>query len=133
MTTHADRLAHFQRVLWPDAELIAVSVDYDAVTIEVRESTGLRRLLTCRGHVGYECRGFWDEVIIERAELLATDDFLTDCLKRLRADPLDSGSPARNARSFGVLRIVLLDGCAVTVASTELEVSTPQGDDARAS
>lgn len=75
---------------------------------------------------------FWDEVIIGRAELLATDDFLTDCLRRLRVDPLVSGCPVRNTRSFGVLRIFLLDGCAVTVAFAELEVSTAQGDDARA-
>ena len=55
---------------WPDADLEQASLDYDAVVLRIRESTGHVKMVRCEGYIAFEMSGFWDEMIIESAELL---------------------------------------------------------------
>jgi len=71
MTDHSNTAA-LAEIRWADAELQRVTVDYDAVVLRVRESDGKVRTLRAEGHIGYSLVGFWDEVIIVRAELSHT-------------------------------------------------------------
>jgi hypothetical protein len=121
MTGHSSDPAALHDILWPDAELETVSVDYDGVRLELLESNGRKRTFSCMGYIGYEFVGFWDEVVIETATYRSDDEFLERCLRALhgrlgQAFP-DSGSPDRNARSFGVLTLGFADGGALKIAA----------------
>jgi hypothetical protein len=67
--------------------------------------------------------GFWDEVVVERAEIIDADAFLQECVRSLEARygqilP-DTGSPARNRRSRRVLKVYLSDGAVLRVVAAE--------------
>jgi hypothetical protein len=115
-------------VLWPDASIRSISIDYHSVAIHLRESTGRKRVLTCRGYIGYQLVGFWDEVVVERAELNESDPFLSDCLRRIDSvyhnDPPETGDPIRNRRSWNVLLIHLGDGSVLRVAGADFSVNS---------
>lgn len=110
-------------VLWPDAHLESITIDYEEVRISLEESTGRRMTVSCWGHIGYSMVGFWDEMIVERASCDPKDPFLAECLRSLESRYgqkwFDSGSPARNTRSWNVLRIVLSDGVELKVAAAQ--------------
>jgi hypothetical protein len=110
-------------VLWADGEIQTVAADYSEVRIALRESTGQTRTVRCRGHIGYSATGLWDEVIVERAEIVDSDPFLDECLQSLSArygtNPPETGCVERNQRSWQVLRIQLADGAVVKVAAAD--------------
>lgn len=124
MIGHSESWVEFRNVLWRDAEILSLSVDYDDVTLTLRESSGLMRHVICEGYIGYSTIGFWDEVIIERAELENQGDYLTSCLgsisKRLGSEPAPSGNQLRNLGSFIQLMIVLSDDCRIEIAMSKL-------------
>jgi hypothetical protein len=113
-------------ILWPDAELDSASVDYDDVTITVRESTGRQRSIRCEGHIGYELCGFWDEVIVEHAELTEHDEIIERCIRelsqRLGTDWPETGNASRNDRSWKALIIHLSDGAALKIVAARFFV-----------
>lgn len=112
-------------ILWPDATVESLTVDYDDVVLRVRESGGRRRRLRCAGHVGVQLTGFWDENIVERAAASETHPFAEECLAHAaRGSP--SGSAARNAPGKAVLEIVFLDGCRLLVCATRFVVEAPE-------
>ena len=122
MPGHSDS-PQLHNVLWTDAEIEAVSVDYSAVRIVVLESTGRRLNVLCRGYIGYSVVGFWDEVVVERADCDSADPFLAECLRSLQsrhgAELPESGSPERDLRSWSVLRVLLSDGVVLKVAAAD--------------
>jgi hypothetical protein len=115
------RTSPLSDVVWTDAEIQSVRADYDTVCIELLESTGRRRVVKCRGHIGYQLVGFWDEIVVERAEFVERDPFLDDCIRAIRRangeQPMESGDPIRNKRTWRVLLIHLADGAVLRVAA----------------
>ncbi len=128
MADHSSNLVSFNSILWADAELIGFMANYDVAVVTIKESTGLFRDVICRGYIGYELPGFWDEIVIDRGELLDRDTFLNTCRQRISdcfgGNPLNSGCDERNGRVFSQLKIHLSDGCALNIAFGKLEVST---------
>jgi hypothetical protein len=110
-------------VLWADAEIGTITIDYGEVRIAVRESTGRQMIVACRGYIGYCGLGVWDEMVVERADCDPQDPFLAECLRGLRSrygETLpETGSPERDRRSFNVLRVFLSDGVILKVAAAE--------------
>lgn len=120
----------YREVLWADAELIAITIDYENLTLTLRESTGKIQRLVCEGYVGYEMVGVWDEVVIAGARLDATGPFLARCINeldgRLGTNRRASGSEARNRTVTMELTIILSDGCEVHVAMKGLRLDLPE-------
>jgi hypothetical protein len=117
-------------VLWADAELESLSCDYDAVRITLRETTGRLVTVQADGPIGFELSGLWDEVIVERGQLLPDDTFSQRCWlavqHRLGSDVPDSGSAARNTRRFTTLVVRLIDGAELRVAAAEFSTDAEQ-------
>lgn len=112
-------------ILWADAELEALNMDYESVVLCIRESTGRRVELHCLGHIGLSIEGFWDEIVIEAADIVEAHPFLERCLasltERLGEEPPPTGSPARNSRQFSTLVVRLADGARVLCAAAGFE------------
>jgi hypothetical protein len=119
----------YRTVLWADAELLGVTVDYENLSLTLRESTGQVRRVVCEGYIGYEALGVWDEIVVAEARLNAVGPFLSRCIeeleRRLGANRLPSGSGARNGTADAMeLIIVLSDGCEVRVAMKGLRLDS---------
>lgn len=101
-------------ILWADAELEGVHVNYSDVLLRIRESTKRKVDLRCLGHIGLSIEGFWDEVIIESGELIAAHPYMDRCLEsvreRLGPNLPNTGSPSRNKKDFSTLVIRFIDG-----------------------
>jgi hypothetical protein len=110
-------------VLWPDAEVQSISIDYHDISIQLVESTGRRLVVIGSGYIGYQLTGFWDEVVVERAELSNIDPFLDECLRRHSQahgrHPSPSGDPTRNLGTWKVLIIHFSDGIQLRVAAAQ--------------
>jgi len=126
MTGLSNATSTLHQVLWADAELGRLEVDYDDLCLVVRESTGTMKRVICEGYLGFELAGFWDEVVIMSAEVVAGGPFLDRCLssldRRLGHSPLASGSEARNRERAMQLVLTLDDGCQLNVAMKGLWV-----------
>lgn len=126
MHGHSSGEAVLQQVLWPDAELLAVSIDYAAVVIKIRESTGKVRSVRCEGYIGYSLAGFWDEVVVDRAKVVDSTDFAERCVndisKRFGRDWPSTGNEQRNTRTWRVLVIQFSDGAQMEVVAASLQV-----------
>lgn len=127
MNGHSDSLQDLGSVCWADATLEAITVDYETATVAIREPLGAYVRVDCSGYVGIEMVGFWDEIIIERAELLYEHEFLDRCAASIRGrlgdKLLPTGSPARNAGSLALLQITFIDGCQLRVALNDLRLT----------
>ena len=110
----------YRRILWADAELLDIAIDYENLSLTLRESTGKINRVVCEGYIGYEMVGMWDEVVVAHARLETVGPFLTRCVeeleRRLGDNRLPSGSAARNLAMAMQLTIVLSDGGEVHVA-----------------
>lgn len=124
MTGHSDEI--ITKILWPDAEIDSLLIDYGEVVIRLTESSQKRTTVRCSGYIGYTAIGIWDEVIVEEAELLDTSDFQDSCLQSLAqryGNTLpDSGDPARNRRSYRTLEIRFIDGTVLKIVAAEFVV-----------
>lgn len=116
----------FGKVRWADATLDRVAVDYDVVSLRLRESDGALKTLRAGGYIGYCMVGFWDEMIVERAEILERHDGLDACVdsirRRLGSGWIDSGNDSRNAREWFALLVHFLDGSVLEVFAAQLTV-----------
>lgn len=116
----SDATTAFRNVLWSDAELLGLAIDYSELILTLRESTGQVRRLICEGYLGYRTVGFWDEIVITRADLEGEGEFLESCLEglanRLGVDRCPSGSEARNREIAMQLTITFQDDCELAVA-----------------
>lgn len=127
MTGHSNRSpSALAAVLWPDASLDRVTVDYDAVVLQIRESTGTRRSVRCEGHIGLEFGGFWDELVIQSAGVFAQhpaiDRAVASITARLGSTWIDSGNAHRNSRTWKALIIRLSDGCRLEIVAASFTV-----------
>jgi hypothetical protein len=111
-------------ILWADAQLNGVFATYDKVELEVRETTGRRVGVTAVGHIGFKLVGFWDETVIESADIVAAHPFADACLasisERLGEPAPETGSPERNSRDFVTLVVSFSDGAVLLCAAAEL-------------
>jgi len=127
-SAHDSSAAELGKIRWPDAELENIAIDYESVSITVLESDGGIKVLRADGYVGCNLVGFWDEVVIECAELRESHPGLDACVesmqRRLGAAWTGSGSPARNTRNWFALVILLSDGCELVVFAAALRVET---------
>jgi hypothetical protein len=102
-------------------------IDYDCVSLQLKESDGTFRTVVARGYIGYRLVGSWDEIVIERAELHEQHPFIDDCVRSLNARLSsawpDSGSEARNLRSWLVLMIHFSDGAVMAIVAAEFDAS----------
>src|SRR5262245_55196071 len=73
----------YRNILWADAELLGVAVDYENLFLTLRESTGQVRRVVCEGYIGYEAIGVWDEIVVVEARLSVVGPFLTRCVEEL--------------------------------------------------
>jgi hypothetical protein len=116
-----------QHVLWPDASLEQASVDYDAVILRIRESTGQVKSVRCEGYIAFELSGFWDEVIIESAQLLSQHPTIERAVNsiagRLGKGWIDRGNEQRNTRRWMALVVRLSDGCSIEVVAANFAVA----------
>lgn len=112
-------------VVAADASLERIELDYDAVRLFVTETNGDRKTITCRGHIGFQIAGFWDEVIIDSMAILKDHPFLIAAKDRCARTPTGelapSGNPARNEGTMELLRVLLIDGCEVLIVAAAFE------------
>ena len=73
----------YSNVLWTDAELLGVTVDYENFSLTLRESTGQIRRVVCEGYIGYEALGVWDEIVVAEAHLDVVGPLLSRCIESL--------------------------------------------------
>jgi hypothetical protein len=108
-------------VLWPDASIQSISVDYDAVVLRLKESAGKQRVVRCEGYIGYALWGFWDEVIVSSARLVdehpSIDRALQSLSDRLGSHPADSGNVLRNTKNWRALIVKLSDGASLEIVA----------------
>jgi len=125
MTGHSDDVT--SKILWPDAEIESILIDFGELVITLTESSGQKTTVRCKGYIGYSAVGFWDEIVVQSAELLVTDDFIEECLDRLRQrygnELPDSGDSFRNQRSYRTLAIHLIDGASLKVVAAAFAVA----------
>lgn len=114
-------------ILWADAQITSLTASYGKVELEVRETTGRQVRVVARGHIGFQLLGFWDEVVVESADLVRAHPFADQCLRsiteRLGEPAPPTGSPERNSGEFVTLAVSLSDGavllCAAAAFNTE--------------
>jgi hypothetical protein len=74
-------------IQWADASLGRIEITFDQVTLLVREESKSLKVLRCHGYIGFECVGFWDEVVIEKAVIYSGHDFIERCERRVHGLP----------------------------------------------
>lgn len=113
-------------VRWPDSLLEKVTVDYETVRVQVRESTGTTKVVLASGYVGYALVGFWDEGVIEKVEILDDHPSIARCVesitKRLGANWSDTGSPDRNTRRWRAMLVYLSDGAVLEIVAASFAI-----------
>lgn len=113
-------------VIWADALIESIHMDYDDVVVRLRESSGRRVDVRCRGFIGLDVRGFWDEMIVEDAHVYAEHPVLRSSLERLATRMgntlSDCGNARRNECRFLALAIRLIDGCTINIAAARFDV-----------
>lgn len=121
MTGHSKTI--IANILWPDAEIDSILIDFGELVINLTESSQKKTTVRCTGYIGYSMVGFWDEIIIQSAELLETSDFQLSCLhsltQRYGTVLPDSGNTARNRRAYQTLSIQLIDGTVLNIVAAE--------------
>lgn len=126
MTGHSNPKITLAQVVWADAEIQRIDMDYDDLSFLVLDGSGRLKRVICEGHLGFELAGFWDEMIVDFAELRESGAFLDRCLanisRRLGQSPLPSGNEVRNGRNAMQLVVTLIDGCELIVAMKGLRV-----------
>lgn len=115
-------------ILWTDASLEWYDVNYENVTICIREESGERKLVHCLGYIGLQIVGFWDEVIVRSATITRQHPFIDQCrdaiARKYRSSVPESGCTERNANGKEVLVIQLSDECEILVCATRFETAT---------
>lgn len=118
-------------ILWADAQITSLSVSYDSVELDVRESSGRRVRVVADGHIGFQLLGFWDEVVVESADLVPAHPFAEQCLtsiaERLGEPAPPTGSLERNSGKFRTLVVSLSDGALLLCAAARFHTELASG------
>jgi hypothetical protein len=118
MSDNSDKNIHGGPILWPDTLLEKIELEYDELVIHVREESGRSRRVRCLGYIGFQMIGFWDEVIVETATMLAIHPFIEDCERRLESLP-ESGSRSRATKGNLLLEVLFIDSCKLLVCGAQ--------------
>jgi hypothetical protein len=114
-------------VLWADAQLIGIQASYDAFELALRETTGRAVRVVALGHIGFQLVGFWDETVIDSADLVPAHPFADLCVgsiaERLGGFPPATGSPARNGPRFTTLVVSLSDGATILCTAAAFQTA----------
>lgn len=112
---------------WADASLEEIKINYDCIDVDVEESGGSIVTLQCKGYIGFELNGFWDETIIEKAVIVEEDDYCSDCWEKImskyKGSPPETGNADRNKKKFKTLKIKLGDGSVLKICATNFELN----------
>lgn len=112
------------QIRWADGSIEDIHIDYDAVTLRISQDDGKVSTLRAEGYIGCSLVGFWDEMIIERAEVVEKHAGLAACVDTVRrrqgASWSESGNEARNSRRFFALLLHLIDGCVLEIFAARL-------------
>jgi hypothetical protein len=115
-------------IRWADAQLSGVVASYERCEFEITETSGRRVRVVAAGHIGFQLIGFWDEIVIESADIVPAHPFAERCLQsiseRLGEPAPSSGSPERNAGDFSTLVVSLSDGAVLLCTAAEFHVET---------
>jgi hypothetical protein len=127
MTGHLNKdFEDFNQILWPDAELELISIDYDKFSLKILQSNGHRNFVHCTGYIGYEHIGIWDEIVIDNAIVYDKHELIDRCKnsikKRVGNNIPDSGSSYRNKKYWCVLSIKFIDGSELNIASAGINI-----------
>lgn len=110
-------------VLWADSEFEKFEANYGDVVLHLEESTGVHRVIRCSGYIGFHMPSFWDEVVIESAEVTATHPVIDRCLadlsRRLGQTRTESGNSERNTGSYSALVVEFSDGAQLLVVASK--------------
>jgi hypothetical protein len=106
-----------------------MEMSYEAISLKLVEATGRQVTLTAFGHVGVEVVGFWDEVLVDAADVVQAHPFADRCLasinERLGAVPPATGSVARNRMDYSTLVVTFSDGARLICAAAEFVIDVP--------
>ena len=117
--SNAEELA---RIYWADAEIEDIVIDYDCVALRVLQTDQKIATLRAFGYIGYNAVGFWDEMVIERAEVVDDHPELRACMSSInkRHPTGDTGSEDRNTRRWFAVLVHLSDGCVIEIFAARL-------------
>jgi len=118
-------------VRWPDSSIRGISVDYDALKVEIQEGGKFNldtRTLFCLGFLGFQMIGFWDEVIIRDAKIYSEHHFIAKCEHRVKQQ-LPSGSIERSVEGNSLFEMELIDGCKLWVCAKHFVADSPDSTD----
>lgn len=118
-------MALVNEVYWPDAIVRDLVVDYDAVRISLDCVDNVTRRITAIGYIALSVVPLWDEMVVTQCGLATDSQLQHSALARLNESGIvrhDSGSLARNQRTFQTLTLVLADGSEVVVAAHDFYV-----------
>jgi hypothetical protein len=118
-------VALVNEVYWPDAIVRDLVVDYDAVRISLDCVDNVTRRITAIGYIALSVVPLWDEMVVAQCGLSTDSQLQHSALARLNESGIlrhDSGSLARNQRTFQTLTLVLADGSEVVVAAHDFYV-----------
>jgi len=121
-------IEQLNKVVWTDAEFNICEIHYDFIKIKITESNGVSKNIICRGYIGFEGIGIWDEVVINKAIICNNHSLIDRSLnlikKRFNQKIPDSGSDARNLQEWSMLQISFIDGSdlKIVIASIFVEL-----------
>jgi hypothetical protein len=117
-------------IRWADAQLSGVDASYERCEFEITETDGRRVRVLAVGHIGFQLTGFWDEIVIESADIVPAHPFAEQCLQsiseRLGEPAPPSGSPERNSGEFSTLVVSLSDGAVLLCTAAKFQVVTSE-------
>ncbi len=124
MTGHSN--FNLQDILWSDAEIEKIEIDYSDVIVTITESTNRERKIKFKGYIGYSVSGFWDEIVIDKCVIHENHDFLQQCIleleKKYGRNIPDSGDDFRNQKSWKLVEICLSDETSILIVANDTKV-----------
>jgi len=118
MYGHINTTLQGDPIFWADASLERLDAGYEEFAIYVREDSGVPKKIRCIGFIGFQMIGFWDEIIIETANIHITHPFIGDCEHRIKLLP-ETGTETRFASKNLLLEISFIDGCKLWVCAKQ--------------
>ena len=112
-------------VLWADAEIEKMEIDYGNVLLTITESNDRKKNILFKGYIGYSVSGFWDEIVIEQFLLHENHPFLDSCIQQLEKkygkNLPPSGDEYRNQKKWLLSEVCLIDGTSIFIAANGAE------------
>lgn len=124
-----------KQMAWSDGSFDSLLIDYDSVTVTLRDSLDDTYILVCSGYIGLKSIGYWDESVLSKIELHKEHEMIDECItgaKGLRDEEgnlvLDTGCPQRNIGEWFLLKIVLIDGHEMFIVAADFDIQKKETD-----